>query len=315
LALQKSAHAQHSSEDKAASEVLFREARTLMKRKQYADACGKFAESDRLGPGIGVMLNLADCQEKIDRTASAWANFLQAAERAHAAGDSEREKLARARAAELEPRLARLVIRVAGPDAERGIDVLRDGVIVGKATWDVPAPVDPGKHLVEAAAPGMRRFSASVVASEGSIQTVTVELVPDRSQEASGPRADSATPPPGQTFQDSGSWFGQLGTQRAIALASAGIGVTGIAVGSVFGLLSKSSRDEAYTHCINTTCDPIGVELRQSAKARGNWSTASFLVGALALTGAGILWFTDRPATSHPQLGLTGDGIVVRGNW
>src|ERR1041384_7022387 len=47
----------------AAAETLFREGREAVKRADYAVACPKFQESQRLDPAIGTLLNLALCEE------------------------------------------------------------------------------------------------------------------------------------------------------------------------------------------------------------------------------------------------------------
>jgi len=64
-----------------------------MEAGQLADACAPFAEIQRLSTAVGTLLNLADCEEKLSQTASAWAEFRSAA------GQSEREGIARDRAA------------------------------------------------------------------------------------------------------------------------------------------------------------------------------------------------------------------------
>ena len=58
--------------DPAAAEWLFREGRALMKKGDFAPACAKLAESQRLDPAVGTLMNLAECEERIGRTASAW---------------------------------------------------------------------------------------------------------------------------------------------------------------------------------------------------------------------------------------------------
>ncbi|HTV17623.1 MAG TPA: hypothetical protein VMG12_03105, partial [Polyangiaceae bacterium] len=110
LSLAPPAAAQSAS---AQARTLFREARVLMDKGQHAEACPKLEESLRLDAGIGTQFNLAHCWEKIGRTASAWGLFMDAAAAAESAGQRKRAKAAADRAAELEPRLMRLVIEVA----------------------------------------------------------------------------------------------------------------------------------------------------------------------------------------------------------
>src|ERR1700722_15525033 len=72
------ARAQADSDKRAAS--LFEEGRKLMADRRYSEACPKFAESERLAPSGGAVLNLADCLEKLGHLAGAWRRFNEAAE-------------------------------------------------------------------------------------------------------------------------------------------------------------------------------------------------------------------------------------------
>src|ERR1700678_3583891 len=76
-----------SASGAAAAEALFDEGKALMAAGNYASACPKFAESNRLDEGIGTSLWLADCFEKNGQTASAWAEFRAAAALAVKASD------------------------------------------------------------------------------------------------------------------------------------------------------------------------------------------------------------------------------------
>lgn len=157
----------------ASAHSLFLEARAAMDRGAYEDACPKLEESMRLDAAVGTQLNLADCYERVGRTASAWAGFLDAASMAKASHQPEREKLARARAKALEPRLPKLVID-ADLASEPGLEISRDGFAVSSATWSTPVAVDPGTHDVVASAPGKMSWRTVVEAKEGQTVRVTI---------------------------------------------------------------------------------------------------------------------------------------------
>ncbi|NOU28880.1 MAG: hypothetical protein HOO96_13330, partial [Polyangiaceae bacterium] len=46
------------------AETLFREGRKALEAGDYAVACAKFAESQRIEPAPGTLLNLAGCEER-----------------------------------------------------------------------------------------------------------------------------------------------------------------------------------------------------------------------------------------------------------
>src|SRR6187200_393022 len=75
---------QATAAEKATAEALFDEALRLMHAGSFAEACPKFEVSQRIEAAVGTMLYLAECYEKIGRTASSWATFREAASLAEA---------------------------------------------------------------------------------------------------------------------------------------------------------------------------------------------------------------------------------------
>ncbi|MBW2527633.1 MAG: hypothetical protein JRI23_25855 [Deltaproteobacteria bacterium] len=278
-----------SAADRAAAQALFDEGRTLLEDEQYAQACTKFEESQRLDPAVGTQLNLGRCYELVHRTASAWINYLEAAARARKENQPSREKLARKLAAELEPTLSRLVIEV--PDRVDGMEVRRDGTIVRQAQWGTAVPVDPGAHEIEVTAPGYSPWSTRVeVDDDGAMQTVRVEpLVPEPTSEAEppAPRDPSPTPKPDAPTSDGA-------TQRLAGWLTGAVGVAGLVVGAAAGIAAMTKNDASLEHCPDepNRCTAEGVDLRDEAITAGTVSTVGFVLGAVAVATGAVLLLT-----------------------
>ncbi|HMJ56121.1 MAG TPA: hypothetical protein VK540_28840 [Polyangiaceae bacterium] len=341
--------------DSAAAQILFNEGRKLVSERRFEQACPKFEESLRLDSGIGTRLNLADCWEHTGRTASAWSLFLEVAMSARSAGQKDREKLARKRAQELEPRLSRLLIRVKTPDNE--VEVLRNGSVVGRPQWDLPVPVDPGTYVIEARAAHKQLWKTTI--EIGPSAAVSIVVVPDLEDDGAkigatttAPRVDaSPTPsvsPPADTTAEAAHVAGPAGrvdvaspsrtssnVAPTVGWIMVGTGVAGIALGAVFENLSRSSARLADDFCAS---GPAGTECRDQAEleayfsARNRAKNRGFVAysgliggGALLVTGA-ILVLTSgssdgrsaRPARATfavPMIGSDAYGIAFQGAW
>lgn len=309
--------------DKAAAEGLFDQGRTAMQEGDFTKACGLLERSQHIDPGVGTLLYLAECYERSGRTASAWATFREAGDAADAARESGRARTGRERAARLEPILSRLTIHVA-PETQQltGLSVERGGRSVQPALWNVPVPVDPSEYLVSASAPGYEPWSQTVTVGERaakvSVSVPPLKKAPESEKpppaavppsDASKPGAPSSlsTPPPvGPEPEHTGD------AQRTIAFAVGGVGVIGIGLGSYFGLRAISKNKDAESHCPRgLECDDAeGPALASEAKNAARLSDITFGVGAAALIGGAVLYFTSpRPkegAVVNAALGPTG---------
>ncbi len=321
LGLPHGARADSPGSDVAAT-ALFDEGRRLMSAHNYAEACPKLAESERLAPSGGTLLNLAECYEHSGQTASAWAAWKDAAARANAAGKAQAEKMALDRAAALEPKLARLTVALAPDSDVAGLEIKRDGVTLGRAEYSVPIPVDPGTHVVEARAPKKRALSAQIdVAPKQVDARVVVQLADDvpaptpSASTSTVTASPTSTPLPADRPQSSGGGS----TQRTIAWITLGAGVVGVAVGSIFGLEAKSNNDQALQpqNCrTSALCTQKGLTLTSDAKDDATASTIAFVIGGAALATGAVLWLTaptDGGVHVAPAVGRSYGGAVIAG--
>jgi hypothetical protein len=291
--------------DPAAAEALFDEARRLLADKRYPEACAKLEMSQRLDPGTGTLLNLGNCLEKMGRLATAWARFREAAAAAVASGQHGREQEARARAAALEPRLSRLVVRVAAADKQPSLVLKRDDVVIDRELWGTPLPVDPGRHTIVASATNFKSATVVVTIEEGaqgSTRTVDIPaLQPNPPETATAPpspapRPTPAGPPRPKPAPDSNS----LDAQRAIALAVGGSGVVALGIGTVLAWRAKDMADDASARCV-PTCPADAAAQSRDAGNLADGATVLFVAGGV-LVASSIVLFLTAPSRPSPAI-------------
>jgi len=183
-----------SGTDRVAAEALFDEGRNLVAAGKIADACPKFADSQRLDPSPGTLLNLASCWEKLGRTATAWVTYKEAASAANALGRADYVATAQRHADALAPKLARITVQVTQPID--GLELRRDGMVVSSVEWGQAIPIDPGTHTIQARAPGHAEWTIAAAALEGSIVTVTVPPLEALPAQPPPPATVAAPAPP-----------------------------------------------------------------------------------------------------------------------
>ncbi len=317
---------QASPADHALAEALFRDGRKLLAEGNVPAACAKLAESQRIAPALGTLLNLAVCHTEEGKTATAWAEFAQAMAQASHAGDQEREQFAREHAQSLEPHLSKVVLTA---DAlPSGLEVRLDGEALGAAVFGSAIPVDPGKHTVEARAPGKRTLSLDVnVPRQVGLTTIHIPKLEDDVPAPPGPTSQPAAvaaPPPSQP--EPGADHRGSSSSRTIGYVSLGVGAAGLVAGSYFGLHTFSKKADADAWCTPTACLQPGLDLYDEARTSATLSTISFAVG---LAGVGIgtwLLVTSSDATVKssakaldlsiaPSVGRATGGMTLRGAW
>lgn len=170
---------------------LFEEARELMLQGDFERACPKLEESQVIAPRVGTLINLAACHERLGKIATAWVEYQQAAELARDANEEERERLANERIEALEPRVPWLMLQVP-PDPPVGLAIGIDGVPVHPERWREALPVDPGNHVLVAAAPGHAPFEQRFEIAEAQRRSLVVSKL----EPLPPPPAPPTEPPP-----------------------------------------------------------------------------------------------------------------------
>lgn len=344
------ATAEPTREDRAAALALFDEGRKLAGAKKHAEACPKFEASLRLDPGIGTLFNLSDCYEQIGRTASAWSGFRDVAAQAKAAGQAEREKIARERAAALEGKLSRVRVVVPAELAGAALTLVRDGSPMPSSLVGTALPLDPGPHTFRISAEGREPWEAKIDLPAGG-KTLDVQvpaLAPKASPAVTAP-AGTTTPLAATAAPDTTTTGTAAPTSTApsggpdaasprpwqmpLGIAATALGVVAGGVGAAFGFLAKGSNDKANDGlCVAGTpkCSTQeGVDLRNEALTQAHVSTGLVVAGSV-IGGAGIvLWITapsspsngaaaSRGTSAHVsdvRVGASPGGVVVRGRF
>src|SRR4051812_26411918 len=303
-----------SPADKAMAEALFRDGKLLLDAGKLTEACGKLEESQRIDPKLGTLLNLATCHQEQGRTASAWAEFNEAASMATVAKQNARVNFAKVHANDLEQRLSRLTIKIDNPEANLAIKI--NGKDLSVAAIGSSIPVDPGNLSITVTAPGKKPWSQTIPIEPGP---AAKDLhIPDLEAEAP-PSQPAPEPPPPPPPPPRHIKTGIEATGQQIAgIAIAGVGLVGVGVGSYFGIRTLQKSHEIRSLCDNTTgdvCDK-GRNTSREAHTSATTSNVSFIAGLTCLAGGALLFFTapsGKPMKSALRIVpmVSPEGIVV----
>lgn len=280
----------------AAAEALFQQGRAEMEAGNYASACDKFRESDRLDPAPGAKFNLADCEEKRGNVATAWELF-KAVEGQLDPAD-QRYPIAKQRREALEPRVSRvkLVLAEGAPETT----TVRIGALeLRQASFGVLVPLDPGEHELIVTALDHTERRLRVTLAEG--QTSEVEVVPGEAIKPREPEAPKATTPvevtsrsavaatPARVPVPAGRRTEIVDSPPLLGYVLGGIGAVGLATGTLTGILALGKASTADEHCHSEVpipyCDREGGDANSSGKTLAAVSTTSFAVG---IVGVGL---------------------------
>ena len=197
----------------------------------------------------------------------------------------------------------------AGNDVS-AVMVTMDGQAFAQTVGGTAVAVDPGEHHFVFAAAGQPSTEKIVVVREAEKdRRVEIILGASSTSGLDGGRSPAAATP------SDGS------TQRLIGLIVGGAGVVGLVIGGVFGVVSKSTYNNAFQNECGSkpnACSSQGAQDGQNAFSQATISTVGFVAGAILLAGGGVIYFTAPKGGGvavAPTVGTAGGGLSVLGAW
>jgi hypothetical protein len=281
------------AQDAATAGALFDKGVSDMQSGHFDSACPALEESQQLDPHPGTLFTLAECQAKWGKVASAvqhyqdYADLVSRLPAGQQARHRERVGVAKAQLSKLKPSVPTLAL-VLPPTAPAETTVTRNGVALQGAALGLALPVDPGQYLIVTRLPGGTEHTVTVSVALGDAKRVELDVSQPAAPNApvavpsAAPLADSA--PPAESKRRS----------NTPAYVVGGVGVLGIAVGSVTGILVFGKKSTVKDECAGTTCSASGVSAANSGKTLAIVSDIGFGVGIVGLATSAVLLLT-RP--------------------
>lgn len=304
------------ADDRSAAR-LYSEGLQLYKDKQYAEACPLLERSLAESPLIRTRGALALCYEAWGKSASAYNTWRAVAEQAARAGAGEAATLKRAveKTEQLVARLTRMVIAPA--DNPTGLQVWLDGRLLAADELNVPVPVDPGEHTLEAKAPERVDWKSTfeIAATEtGEPRRVPIEPLPPI-EPAHVDTPPPPEPPPPPTPPPPVVETPPIPRLKYAAVATASAGLITVAVGTIYAFSARSSwRDAKALGCDGSGVCQMqnGVDLIDRAGSKATVATISLITGVALIGGGGAMWFLAS-SRGKPEPAVTPEVSAGRG--
>jgi hypothetical protein len=217
--------------------------------------------------------------------------------------------LAREHESKLRPLLSFLTIRVADEARAEELRISIDGAPLDRAAWGTALAVDPGKHVIEAEAPG--KISRS--------ETVVIGANAARQSHLVRPLGTAASP---------GGEEPPRSTQRNVGIGLGAAGVVAVGVGLGFGWSASKLDGDARSLCQPDGSCPTSAAKDEASRSHasavrsGNIATVLVAAGLGLGVGGLVIALTARtrtPGSSGARVsgGATRHGaeLVLEGNF
>jgi hypothetical protein len=304
---------------------LFDEGKSAEEAARWREAADKFRQAAAIKDTPGIRFHLARCEEERGAFVEALVEYDRARELLDGgvkAPDVERllpEARERVRA-----KVALVTLRL--PNGTQSANVLLDGKPVSATVLGVPLPLNPGRHRLQASAPGRAAYDKELQLATGEVREVALELPP--SAMAPAPAAPAAARPRGEATSGVDT---SVPTRTIVLVGEGSLFAAALGTGIVFSVAKGSAQDrvERATDQVlaqvggsdqaGTACSmPLAgcAELEQARQDRdqaGALALAGFVAAGVSAAAFGLTWWLwpSHSAPAEARVGLAPGRVDV----
>lgn len=259
----------------------------LYEEQDWRSALIEFERAYSISPHYSVLYNIGQCRYQLQDYAGSLTAFETYLATGGGEESAEQQQRVKATLDALRGRVAQVVV-VADVD---GAEITVDDVVVGTTPLASPVVVSEGRRKIVASKVGRKAVSRYVDVAGRDSADVSFHLEP----------AESAAAPIVVARAS------QKGHSMAPAVVLFGFAAAAIGVGTVYGSLAISNRNELDVACPNMGCPPSATSKIETLKRDAIISTVGFSAGAAGLVGglAALLFAPERSESGriHPFVG------------
>jgi hypothetical protein len=332
-----------TDEQRVAARSLATEGATAFKEGRFKDSAELFTKAESLVHAPPHLLFLARSNVQLGRFVKAREAYLKIIKEQLPPNAPEAfveaQTAASAELPGIQPKIAKLTIKVVGAESVKDLTLTVDGDPIPAVMVGIAQPMDPGDHTVTVTATGMRADPARVSLHDAEQSEVTLTLVVDPNAAAAPPggsapgagAAGAPVPASGEGASTAGDTAKSGSSGMKIgAYVGFGVGALGLGLGTVFLLSSSSKRGQAQDLCTSEaqkaglpsgqcpdTVQSRWNSLNSDAKSAGTISAIGFALGGVGIaTGVTLLVLSGKTNTEqagiHPWIGWNSAGAFGR---
>jgi hypothetical protein len=279
-----------SASDLESARELYKEGKELRQKGDLRGALERFKAAHGYGQTPVTGLELGKTHLQLGELVEAREVLLSIGRLKVASDETEKSASARTEAADLaeqiRPRIPTLVVKVNGVKPDVTPQVTVDGTVTPSIGLSSMRKINPGEHGVVVRAAG-REEKRSVTLAESETKEVSIAIT-DASPKVGGdgssaPGQDSAVQARGRSIHTL-TWVGL------------GVGVVGIATGSIAGVLALGKASNVKNACSGLSCPPGSKKDVNDGRTDATISTIAFAVGVAGLGAAAVGYFVLSPS-------------------